>query len=330
MQTQVVVCSRPLRGVLLAFVALLVLVGGGRADAQTDRPQAPVSTGGGDFDYAFSRSSSGVSWIKQAMSGCSPQWGAWTSIGKPSGVTLDQGPAACQFGTRRFVVARGTDGNVYGAQSGILESDAWTWFSLGGSFTGSPTCVWTTPMDVFARGTDNELWHNRFDPALGGWIGWENLSLTLGSKPLASSPVATYGNTNAARIDVFAQAADHSMIHVSQDVVSGAWSSWESLGGVFTSDPAAGYYKNPSNVTRLYAFGRGTDNAIYQNVYTPPSGLVPGSWSGWASLGGSFTGPPSGPSKFGGRVYALNGTQVFAHSLSGVPGGWVLQFGAAP
>jgi len=65
----------------------------------------------------------------------------------------------------------------------------------------------------------------------------------------------------------------------------------ESLGGMFTSGPAAASWA-PG---RLEVFGRGLDNTIYQASYD--SG-----WSGWTSLGGGLTSDPAAVSWEEGRI----------------------------
>ena len=60
-----------------------------------------------------------------------------------------------------------------------------------------------------------------------------------------------------------------------------AWSGWDSLGGVITSDVALGKNKDG----RLEAFARGTDGAVWHRWQTAPNS----GWSGWDSLGGVIT-----------------------------------------
>jgi acylphosphatase len=59
------------------------------------------------------------------------------------------------------------------------------------------------------------------------------------------------------------------------------WSSWNSLGGVITSDPIVSHDADG----RLEVFARGTDGAVWHIWQTSPGG----GWSGWASLGGVVT-----------------------------------------
>ena len=60
-----------------------------------------------------------------------------------------------------------------------------------------------------------------------------------------------------------------------------AWSGWNSLGGVITSDVTVGNNKDG----RMEAFARGTDGAVWHRWQTAPNG----NWAGWNSLGGVIT-----------------------------------------
>lgn len=58
-------------------------------------------------------------------------------------------------------------------------------------------------LDVFAKGTDNAMWHNGWD---GAWGGWECLGGQLTSAPSACSQ-----GVNS--IDCFARGIDNALIH---------------------------------------------------------------------------------------------------------------------
>ncbi len=79
------------------------------------------------------------------------------------------------------------------------------WESLGGALTSPPGATsWASGrLDVFARGTDNKLWHKWFE---NGWSDWESLGGRLTSGPAAVS----WGD---GRIDVFARGTDNKLLH---------------------------------------------------------------------------------------------------------------------
>ena len=82
----------------------------------------------------------------------------------------------------------------------------------------------------------------------------------------------------AGRLDVFGQGPDAAVWHKWYE---NGWSSWESLGGIKTSDPAAVSW-GPG---RIDIFARGQDNALWHRWYD-------GGWSEWESLGGGLSSGP--------------------------------------
>jgi len=115
---------------------------------------------------------------------------------------------------------------------------------LGGVLTSDPASVsWgSNRLDVFARGSDNALWHKWWDTT--GWHGWERLGGYLISGPAASSCAAGH-------IDVFVLGGDGAAYQMGY---SGTWAPWQRLGGQWTFDPAA---VCPSGATAASLFARG-------------------------------------------------------------------------
>jgi hypothetical protein len=137
--------------------------------------------------------------------------------------------------------------------------------SLGGVLTSGPAVSsWgSARLDVFARGTDNALWHLPYD---GKWGTWEQ----LGTNRISSNPAAVAWGAN--RIDVFVRGTDNALYHKWWD--GNQWSGYEGLGGVLTSGLAVSSWGSG----RLDVFARGTDNALWHLWYE-------GGWSTWEQLG---------------------------------------------
>jgi hypothetical protein len=154
------------------------------------------------------------------------------------------------------------------------------WESLGGVLTsGVAACSWAPGrLDVFARGTNNALWHRWYQ---NNWSGWDSLGGGLTSDPAAVS----WGH---GRIDVFAKGTDNALWHKWYD---GNWSGWESLGGALSSAPAVCSWA-PG---RLDVFARGADNTLHHRWYE-------NNWSAWESLGGGLTSDPAAVSWDHGRI----------------------------
>lgn len=166
-----------------------------------------------------------------------------------------------------------------------LPGAAWTPpIDLGGALASQPAAVsWAQGrLDVFARGTDNALWHRFF--AGGRWSGWEKLGGVLTSAPA----VAAWA---PGRLDVFARGGGDALYH--KFYVSGqGWSPWERLGGVLSSSPAVASWAN----RRLDVFARGGGEAIYHKWFTGTA------WYGWERLGGTATSQPAVASAGYGRL----------------------------
>ncbi len=173
-------------------------------------------------------------------------------------------------------------------------------------------------IDLFARGTDDALWHKWYD---GTWHGWENLGGYLTSDPAAvswgpgeihvvarggdnrlwfqyfhqaagwsgwapvpASPVVTaapsISSWGPGRLDIFGLATDGTIRSI---WYQGGWGSWYSLGGYLTSAPAATSW-GPGVIS---VFARGGDNAVWNRNF------INNAWGNWASLGGSATSAPA-------------------------------------
>ncbi len=150
-------------------------------------------------------------------------WSGWENLGG----SLSSSPAVAGSGPN--------DIHVFAINSSkqliqkFWNGSSWSgWQNLGGALTSDPAAVsWQSGrFDVFARGTDNAMYHTWYD---GSWHGWDGLGGTFTSSPGVSS----FGPN---RLDVFGRGTDNTMFH---NYFDGSWHSWESLGGGLTSAPDA-------------------------------------------------------------------------------------------
>ena len=202
-----------------------------------------------------------------------------------------------------------------------------SWESLGANPVGESASVsWGLDrIDVFARGTDNHLWHRWYQDS---WGPWEDLGGSISSPPAVASwapgrldvvaarhgrraraplvrqrlermgdPRARRGYLTSAptaatwgpgRLDVFARGTAGDLVHRFYEF--GAWSGWDSLGGGLVGAPAAA----GSAPTRLDVVVRGTDDALYHRGFAPPG------WGTWSRVGGTLNGPPAVTAHAGG------------------------------
>ncbi len=197
------------------------------------------------------------------------------------------GPGAGSWGNGRLDLfyRDGRSGQL--ARQWYLPGSLATWTaadSLGGALTSQPAVAsWAAGRyDVFARGTDNAVWHRSLSN--GTWSGWQSLGGTASSPPSA----AAWG---AGRLDLFVRGTNN-QLYTRHYTTSAGWSGWSGLGGALTSGPAAASW-GPG---RLDVFARGTDGAVWHKWFSG------GKWSGWQSLGGRITGEPGAASTGTGKL----------------------------
>lgn len=159
-------------------------------------------------------------------------WEPWDNIGG----TFDSSPAAtCLSSGRIDVVGRTTGSEVLHRSYG---NGAWSaWKSLGGQATSSPAICATSPKQlyVFARGFNDSLKycsHTAVQPGGKGpvintpWSKWQTLDGSITSAPA----VVSWGD---GRIDLIARGLKMDVLHRAMNP-GGAWTGWDSLGGVVT------------------------------------------------------------------------------------------------
>lgn len=176
----------------------------------------------------------------------------------------------------------------------------------------------TGRLDLFARGTDNALWHRYWD--LGGeWTCWQSLRGDLASAPGAASHDPKVVHLNALGPDGRMQ--DRSFSNVG--MLDGGWSLWNNLGDQkFASAPAVASW-GPGH---LEVFALDQSQKIQHNWYR----FGAGGWSGWYGFTGdqTFQGAPAA------AAYAPNKLHLFARGTDnklyqryltapGVWSGWI-------
>ncbi len=146
---------------------------------------------------------------------------------------------------------------------------SWTrGLNLGGDLASQPAAVSWAPgrMDVFARFTDDALWHRAY--MAGGWLAWEKIGGVLSSAPAVASWAP-------GRLDVFVRNIDNGLSH--KAFVNGQWSAWVRRGGVLTSSPTATSWA----ADRIDVFARNVDNTLSHIAFQS------GTWSAWHALAGA-------------------------------------------
>jgi hypothetical protein len=252
-----------------------------------------------------------------------------------SQVTWDPPAVASRGRDRLDVFVRGGDKRLWVRSNTGQGWSGWERDSSGLVLTSAPAAAtwgkylqsnagidtFTGPVDVFARGDDNALWHTWWSTT------WSGQKESLGhppTGPITSAPtVASWG---PGRLDVFVRGSDNRLWQKScqlpnsggNDVCDGNdWSAWQAPpigGGDLGSAPAAVSWGSD----RIDVFTRGTDSNTYHVSFAG------GSWGpGWTPLGGQTYGAPAAASPGEGRLYVfVRGTDGDLYRQKFANGGW--------
>ena len=232
-----------------------------------------------------------------------PAWYTWCLATRQRDAgCFDDSPGVASWGPNRLDVlwrGNGDDGAIYRRSWDGTTKPPGPWSgvaSLGGETSSSPAVVAPADrrLDLYARGSDNAVWHRRYDGST--WSSWSSLGSVTYASPAASARRGT------SIVDVFTRGADNSVYHRYRN--GSTWTpGWTSIGappGGATSAPAA-----VSNGTgKIDVFVRGGDSAVWRRTWTT-------SWSPWTSIGGTVSSAPSVTSRGTDRL------DVFARGIDG-------------
>lgn len=190
-------------------------------------------------------------------------------------------------------------------KSQVAPSQGWTdWSSLGapGAVGGLHRPVVAQSADgrleVFAAGSDGQLWHIWQKPG-GGWSDWLSHGAPPGTQVGGLRQAAIAPNSEG-RLELFVLGDDKALWHIWQIAPNGGWSNWASHG---TPPGTTFVFSGPAMAAgadgRLELFIAGDDNQLWHIWQVAPSG----GWSPWTSHGR----PPSTNPPFPGGVWNAPG-----------------------
>jgi hypothetical protein len=139
------------------------------------------------------------------------------------------------------------------------------YISLGGTLTTGPAVGVNKngTLEVFARGTDNALYHiwqtSAGGSAWSGWVGLDGTTLT--------GPPAVARNSDGT-LEVFARGTDNALIHRRQNVPSGGWLDWQRVEGLIDMKIAVAQNKDDG---RLEIFVRNQNYELFHRWQISPS-----------------------------------------------------------
>lgn len=190
-------------------------------------------------------------------------------------------PAAVQAQGRLlvFVVRSGFDAALDGlslAQGAEAWGDA---IALGGLHTSPAVAIRNADgrVEIFARGSNNALYHCWETTPGGKFSAWQSLDGVLTGYPAV-------GRNVDGRLEVFARGTGNALYHRWQTSPGGSWSDWAPLGGNVAIDAPA-IISAANGHSRIEVFVRGMDNKLYRIAQQS------GGWGAWTDLGGNHTGP---------------------------------------
>ena len=198
-------------------------------------------------------------------------WTPWTTL---SGAT-SSGPGMTLDSNGRMYLFSCISGQVH-SRTSTNQGVSWSsWSSMGGNCVDAPAAAIsrdTTPqVTVFARGTDNVVRHAVWT---GGAATWTALSGTVTSSVAATT-------NRGGRLVLFARRSDNAIWHrFREQGLPNSWTDWSSLGGSFSSGPAA----IETGQGQLHVFVATPAATLAHKFYNP----VTGTWTGWSSLGGAL------------------------------------------
>ena len=189
-------------------------------------------------------------------------WYQWDDLG--GGIIGD--PSITSWGPNRLdIVVRGTDNAVW-QMSWVGYFTPWTW--LDGIIDASPTAISWGPnrLDIFAKAGGDVLFQKFWDPAIGGWSGWNAIDRGIASAPSASRNQPGY-------LNLWARLAGGGLGH--KWFGPAGWSAWENVGGTLATAPAA-VDLNPNH---MEVFGRDAGGVLQQLVWNRATG-----WDPWRTM----------------------------------------------
>ncbi len=214
-------------------------------------------------------------------------WSGWFNLG---GALTGTPSIGKNEDGRLEIFARGTDHAIWHAWQASPNGKIGSFVSLGGNVNADPVAISNDDgrLELIVPGGDGFLYHMWQIKPNGGWSSWAKLGAKVGGGLEDARAVKRADG----RIAIVAKGITDGAIWITeQQVASGGWQAWKSLGGQLASAPAVA--KNQDG--RLEVFARGTDGALWHTWETAPGG----EYSAWSSLGGVVYDPAVAADKDG-------------------------------
>ena len=193
-------------------------------------------------------------------------FGGWAPLNFPlqaaGSPTLISSGACCSGRLDLFV--RATNGTIW--QLSAINGGWQSWTIRDGIATSdiAATSWGNDRIDVYVRGTDNDIYHAWQQPSTNSWhtFGGINLQGTISTGAVGNPVVSALGSSSAGRLDLYTRGSDACIYHYAQ-IVGTAQQSWEKLGGNALTDPATAAQSN----NKLHLFITSTGGVPFRKYY---------------------------------------------------------------
>lgn len=252
--------------------------------------------------------------IRQVSAGSN--WSGWSSLGCCISDTPYLNYSMANGATSMFATIGSA---LYAFQTGAYGDTTW-----GPANYVNSSYVWNAAVINDAAGdisavarTNSGSYDYYYSAAASG--AWYSIPLGGPSGGFSNSPVAIT-NTDG-RVEVFGVDSSGNVLHAWEGTPGGAWAPWASLGCCASLSGVSILSVARNGDGRLELFAVNSSGFMMHNWQTAPSG----GWSGWNSLGGSYTTAPTAYYNWDGRLeYFVTDSigQVWHGWQTSAGGGW--------
>jgi hypothetical protein len=225
-----------------------------------------------------------------------------------------------------FKITNGTlSENWYNWGAGSNRYGIWTQpVGMPSTPIGAPAIVQRTgqnKIDVFVRGSNNQIYETWYDYQYGTWGGWINMGGNVTSDPQTI-------DTSDAHEQVFGTGSNLVQQNwFNPNVSVNNFSGWTTSHGLPANAVGSPAVALRSGQTAIDEFVRGGDNQIYETWYD----ISNSNWGGWKAMGGYVTSDPQVTTTSDGHDQVFGtGSNLVKQSwyyVNGDVGGWTTSAG---
>lgn len=205
-------------------------------------------------------------------------WSNWVSLNKPPNTTSFSIPVAAKNADGRIeAFTVGSDGALWHIWQTAPGNGWGNWFSSGKPAAGlsgafiPPTVSRNADgrLEVFANGSDGELYHIWQHTPGGTWGGWFTLEQPLSTYTIGNGSVA---QNKDGHLEFLVNAVDGALWHIWQTDGGKSWGMWYSLGSPTGTTTEAYPFVIANADGRLEAFTSTAQGSLWHSWQVTPGG----------------------------------------------------------